>query len=644
MSQRQGLGLFERKVYLNKMELSKALENFISALEDFFKIIETEEIPSVDSVGRVTSEPIYAKVSVPLYNSAAMDGIAVKSSKTFGSSETNPVELAIEEDFEYINTGNALPEGYDSVIMIEDVEQMSEDKVVIRKSAHPYMNVRKIGEDICAQEMIFPRYRQIQPQDISFLLSAGVYKINVLKKLKIAFIPTGNEIVKIGENPSEGKIQETNSYMVKHYLENYNCVVDIFDIVPDDPEKLTNTLSEAIADYDMVLINAGSSAGSKDFTYIAIQKIGRILTHGLNLRPAKPVILGIVNGKPVVGLPGYPVACYMTVDEIVKPVILRKNRISERSRSNIEAYFARKIQSSVADAEHLRVGVGKVSGRYIAFPLKRGSANISSLSYMDGVMKIPIGVEIIEEGQKVNVDLLKSREVINKNIIIMGSHDLLIDLLADFLKKYDYELNVVKGNVGSLGGISMIKKKFAHMAGMHLFDPESEEYNVPYLKKFFDNFVLVNLSFREQGFIVQKGNPKNIKDFEDLKRVRFINRQRSAGTRILLDYYLRKCKISPSEILGYDDEEYSHVNLALKIKKNMADVGMGIKAAAKMFDLDFIAVAKERYDLLINEDFLNDPRFDLIMKIISSDEFKKAAEELGGYDTSMSGKIIKSKE
>lgn len=633
--------MFERRVYLKKMELSKALEGYIKALENFFNKVEVEEISVIDSTGRVTAEPVYANVSVPSLNSAAMDGIAVRSIDTFGANETSPVELILEKDFEYINTGNPLPEKYDAVIMIENVEQIDEKRVLIRKSAHPYMNVRKIGEDICAQEMIFPRYREILPQDVSFLLSADVFKIKVLKKMKVAFIPTGDEIVKVGSEDTSGKILETNSYMVKNYLEKFNCIVDVFDVVPDDIDTLTDTLKNTVRNYEMILINAGSSAGSKDFTYAAIEQLGIVLTHGLNLRPAKPVLLGLIEGKPVIGLPGYPVACYMTVEEIVKPIVLKKNRLSENSKSNIEAHFARKIQSPVADEEHIRVGAGKINGRYVVFPLKRGSANISSLSYMDGVVKVPIGIEVLEENQKVTVNLLKSRDLIDKNIVILGSHDLLIDLLSDFLKKCDYELNIVKANVGSLGGISMIRNNFAHMAGIHLFDPESEEYNVPYLKKFFDDFVLLNLSYREQGFIVQKGNPKNIKDFTDLKRVRFINRQRSAGTRILFDYYLKKYGISPDEIVGYKDEEYSHVNLALKIKKNMADVGMGIKAAAKMFDLDFIPVANERYDLLINKNFLNDWRFDLIVEIIKSKEFKEAAQNLGGYDMSLSGQVIK---
>ncbi|WP_206076362.1 substrate-binding domain-containing protein [Marinitoga lauensis] len=218
---------------------------------------------------------------------------------------------------------------------------------------------------------------------------------------------------------------------------------------------------------------------------------------------------------------------------------------------------------------------------------------------------------------------------------------MLIDILADLIKKYDKDINLISANVGSLGGILSIAKGYSHMAGMHLLDPETGEYNIPYIKEYMDEFRLMNLSYREQGFIVQKGNPKNIKDFKDLTKdvIRYINRQKTAGTRILLDYYLDKYGLSPKDIHGYSDEEYSHVNLALKIKKDMADVGLGIKAAANIYDLDFIPVAHERYDLLIHESFLNDKRFEMIMNIITSKEFKKKAEELGGYSLKDTGKI-----
>ncbi|MCD6450648.1 MAG: molybdopterin biosynthesis protein, partial [Thermotogaceae bacterium] len=531
---------------------------------------------------------------------------------------------------------------YDSVIMIENVEIIDENHVQIRSSVYPYKDLRKVGEDICKGEMVFPRYHTLTPADISFLMMAKVFEIPVIKKLKILLIPTGNEIVKPEEATEEFQIPETNSLMIKNYLERYNAMVDVHDILPDDIDIIKDTIDNKIEEYDLILVNAGSSAGSKDFTYHVINDLGEVIVHGINIKPGKPAVLGVIEGKPVIGLPGFPVSCNIILEEIVKPLVLNKTKYElYYDNEVIEGISGKRIHSSITEKEYLRVGVGKVGENYVAIPLKRGAANISSVSRQDGVVCIERGVEVVEDGEKVFINLKRSKNLVDKNILIIGSHDLLIDLLSDFIKKYDKDLKVVSANVGSLGGILSILKGYSHMAGMHLFDPETGEYNIPYIKEYMDRFTLVNLSYREQGFIVQKGNPKNIKDFEDLTKdgVRFINRQKTAGTRILLDYYLKKKNISPDDISGYSDEEYSHVNLALKIKKDMADVGLGIRAAANIYDLDFIPVSYERYDLLIHESFLNDKRFELVMNIIASKEFKEEAERLGGYLLKDAGKM-----
>jgi putative molybdopterin biosynthesis protein len=226
--------------------------------------------------------------------------------------------------------------------------------------------------------------------------------------------------------------------------------------------------------------------------------------------------------------------------------------------------------------------------------------------------------------------------------MVMGSHDILMDVLADLIKKHDYRLELNSSNVGSMGGIIAVSRGYAHMGGTHLLDSESGEYNVPYIEKITKDYVLVNMSYRTQGLIVQKGNPKGIRGIEDLARkdIRFINRQKSSGTRVLLDYLLKKSGVRSEEISGYEVEEISHMNLAVKIKYGMADVGMGIEAVARILDLDFIPVAKERYDLILSKDFSRSDVFETIIEILRSDEFRKIADEIGGYDLSDSGKVI----
>ncbi|NUU99726.1 molybdenum cofactor biosynthesis protein [Marinitoga sp. 1154] len=633
----------KRRFYLNKKDLEEAISIYFKELKYYFSNDDVEIIHSRNAFNRVTGKPIFANENVPSYNSSAMDGVAVISKKTYGATESNPIILEKGKDFEYINTGFPIIQPYDAVIMIENVEILDETRIKIRNSVFPYKDVRKVGEDICVGEMLFPRYHTLTESDISFLLMAKVFEVPVIKKLKVLLIPTGNEIVEPEKKTEEFQIPETNSLMIKNYIEKFNAEVDVNEILPDDFEIIKNTIISKIENYDLILLNAGSSAGSKDFTYYAINEAGRVIIHGLNIKPGKPAILGIIKEKPIIGLPGFPVSCNIILEDIIKPLILKKSKMEiYYDNQFVNGISGKRIHSSITEKEYLRVGIGKVKNKYVAIPLKRGAANISAVSKQDGIVYIDKGIEVLEDGEKVKIQLKREKKLIDKNILIIGSHDLLIDLLADFVKIYDKDINIVSANVGSLGGIISIAKGYAHLAGMHLLDPETGKYNISYIKDYLDKFTLVNLSYREQGFIVQKGNPKNIKNFEDLTKngIRYINRQKTAGTRILLDYYLGKNNISPENIHGYADEEYSHVNLALKIKKNMADVGLGIRAAAKIYDLDFIPVALERYDLLIHESFLNDERYNLVMKIITSEEFKKEAEKLGGYILKNTGEIL----
>lgn len=632
----------KRRYYLNKKDLEEAIEIYFNKLQVYFEKDEIEIIKTREAINRVTAKPIFANENVPSYNSSAMDGIAVISKKTYGANESNPIVLERFKDFDYINTGYPIKFPYDSVIMIENIEIIDENHVQIRNSVFPYKDVRKVGEDICAGEMLFTRYHTLQSSDLSFLMMANVFEIPVLKKMKILLIPTGNEIVIPEEKTEEFQISETNSLMIKNYLEQFNATVEVNNILPDDHELIKNTIIQKINDYDLILLNAGSSAGSKDFTYHVINELGEVIVHGINIKPGKPAILGIVNDKPVIGLPGFPVSCNIILEDIVKQVVLEKTKQEiYYDIEKIEGVSAKRIHSSITEKEYLRVGVGKVGENYIAVPLKRGAANISAVSKQDGIVYIDKGVEVVEDGENIEIYLKRSKNIVDNNILIIGSHDILIDILADLIKKYDKNINLVSANVGSFGGILSIAKGYSHMSGMHLLDPETGEYNIPYIKDYMDEFKLMNLSYREQGFIVQKGNPKNIKSYEDLTKngIRYINRQKTAGTRILFDYYLDKNGISSKDIHGYSDEEYSHVNLALKIKKDMADVGMGIKAAANIYDLDFIPITYERYDLLIHDTFFEDKRFEMIVNILMSKEFKEKAEQLGGYSLKDTGKI-----
>lgn len=634
----------DRKIYLKKMDLDRALELYLSRLREtgFFQP-RAENIKVSEALDRVLARAVFALRSVPHYNSAAVDGIAVRSSDTVQASKHAPKRLD-RDHFAIVNTGQPMPEGFDAVIMIEDVHFLEDGSVEIFEPVPSFHNVRTIGEDVVEYDMLFCRYHRLAPQDLSLLLAAGVFEVEVVKKPECVVVPTGDEIVDPSSELKEGSIPETNSILVKAFLERHGASVKVHDPLGDDPTKLASALQELLPTHDLVLFIGGSSAGQKDYVYRVLEKHGEVLVHGLSIRPGKPTILAIVEEKPVIGLPGFPASCFTVLERVVKPILQAWYRSSESNEDFLEAEVATRMFSSVGDDEFVRVMLAKVKDRYVCVPLKRGAATMSSLTKMDGTIVVPKGQEVIDEGKKVQVLLTASRKRIDNTVLFVGSNDPLIDRLSDLLIERGLNLSVV--NVGSLGGVRAIAKSYAHLAGVHLFDSESETYNLPFLRKMMKHFVLVKFVKRLQGLVVQKGNPKSIKSLHDLARkdVKFVNRQKASGTRILLDYYLSKLGIDPRQINGYEKEELTHAAVALKIKRNLADVGLAVSYVAQLMDLDFVPLCWEEYDLLVLPEFLKDERFGIILDVMASSDFKNVVSESSGYDISDLGRVVEEVE
>lgn len=630
----------DRKIYLKKMDLDQALKLYLARLKEigFFEP-KTERIAVGEALDRVLASAVFARRSVPHYSAAAVDGIAVRSADTTQASKRNPRRLT-ENQFLFVNTGQPLPDGFDAVIMIEDVRLLEDGSVEILDPVPPFHNVRAIGEDVIEHDMLFTKFHRLAPQDLSLLLAAGVFEVEVIRKIDCAVVPTGDEIVEPAGEPKDGFIPETNSTLVKAFLEKLGANVKVYGTLGDDPVRIESTLRRLLIDHDLVLFIGGSSAGSRDFVYRVLETVGEVMVHGLSIRPGKPTVLALVENKPVIGLPGFPASCYTVLERIVKPIVQEWNHQPVEKRDCIEAESATRIFSSVGDQEFVRVALAKVKDRYVCVPLKRGAATMSSLTRMDGTIVVPKGLEVVEEGEKITVQLEVPKSQIDGTVLFIGSNDPLIDLMANLLAERGVRLSAV--SVGSLGGVRAIARSFAHLAGIHLFDPESETYNLPYLRRMLKRFVLVKFARRLQGIAVQKGNPKSIKTLYDLARkdVRFVNRQKASGTRILLDHYLSKLGIDPHEINGYDSEETTHIAVALKIKKNQADAGLAVAHVAQLMDLDFVPLCWEEYDLLILPEFVEDERFQIIIDTIKSKEFRNVALQCAGYDISDVGKIV----
>lgn len=634
--------LQKRNIYLGLKSLEEVRALVLEYAGAFRRAAETVAV--VDSLDRVLAGPVFARASSPNYQAAAMDGIAVDARRTFGASEMAPLTLVIGVDAFWVNTGNALPPGANAVVMIENVVILDDEHVQLEAAVTPWQHVRNIGEDIVATEMLFPRNQVITPYCIAAMLAGSVTEVEVYAKPRILIIPTGGELVDVArlqEKPlSHGEILETNSWMLGKMAAQCGAVFERRERVPDDLMLIARAIEAGLADYDMVMLLSGSSAGSEDYALQAMESLGDVAVHGVAMMPGKPMVMGMLKGKPAVGMPGYPVSAAMVMTEIIQPMLCAMTGLTEPERPEIEVTPLRKISSRLGIAEFMRVKLGVINDKVVAVPLPRGAGSITSMTKADGIITVPANQDGLLENEPVKARLLIPMEDIRKTIMVTGSHDNLLDLLSDFMRGQYGDISISSSHVGSLGGLVALGKGECHAAGSHLLDPNDGSYNESYVKKFVNIPVQgFNLAWREQGLIVAPGNPKNIEGIMDLTRsdVEFLNRQAGSGTRVLLDYYMSKHGITPSQIEGYFHEEFTHMAVAAAVRGGAVDAGMGIYAAAKALDLDFVPIAVERYDLIIAESMLQQDNIVKMLQTLRSEEFKQLIAAYGGYSNRETG-------
>jgi putative molybdopterin biosynthesis protein len=666
-------------IYLHDIPLEQAWAVFVEALEEagIWKPLDVEEIPLENALGRILAEPVWAKVSSPHYHAAAMDGYALRSAETDGASDRSPITLLLETQAVYVDTGDPMPDWADAVVPIEHVEPQQrrsenkdKDAILIRASLAPWAHVRPMGEDMIVTELILPEGQELRPVDIGAIAGGGHVRVRVWRQPRVAIIPTGSELVQPGTQAHPGQIIEYNSLVLAAQVEAWGGHAKRFQIIPDDFDRIEACVAEAAQEHDLILVNAGSSAGSEDYTARVVQSLGTLLVHGVAIRPGHPVILGMVRrvrppsaddsdptqpkktvqagdnhtdaSIPIIGVPGYPVSTVLTGEIFVEPLISRWCGRPSSTPEMIEAHLTRKVHSTLGDDEFLRVTLGRVGDRLVAAPLSRGAGVITSLLQADGIVSIPVGVQGLQAGAKVDVRLYRSMDEIESTILVLGSHDLTLDLMTQNLAQQGIRLS--SANLGSLGGLIALRRQEAHLAGSHLLDPESGEYNLPYIREYMPGIatVVIALVMREQGLIIAKGNPEGLAGIGDLPRtdLRFINRQRGAGTRIILDYHLDQLGISAESIQGYEREEYSHLAVAAAVASGRADCGLGIRAAAEALDLHFVALFEERYDFVIPKVHYESQKLAPLLELLHTEDFKRQVDSLPGYDAKVMGDVI----
>jgi molybdopterin molybdotransferase/putative molybdopterin biosynthesis protein len=636
----------QKDIYVKNMPLKEAKEKWHDALQtiNFSGGAKVLEIDVEQALGQITAAPVFAAHSSPAHNAAAMDGIAVHFADLASASDAAPVRLGAKQ-FVPVNTGNSLPQEFDAVVMIEDVHYVNEQEVELAIPATPWQHVRTIGEDIVATELILPEGHTIRPIDQGAMLATGVTKVLVKKAPQVQVIPTGSELIQPGTAPAPGQIIEFNSRILAGYLNDWGARATGAHPVSDDKEKLRAAISKAAKENDIVIINAGASAGTRDYTSTVLAELGTVIVHGVAIKPGKPVILAIVDNTPVIGLPGYPVSAILTMRLFVHEMIYNFMDMQRPPTQWTAARMSRPMHSAMGVDEFVRITLGQVGEELMATPAGKGAGAVMSLVRADGILTLQAGSEGVGAGEEVQIELLRPLTDVQSTLVAIGSHDNIIDVLANLLHKGRKTIRVSSAHVGSMGGIMAIRRGEAHLAGSHLLDEESGEYNVSFIKRFLTDtpLQLINLCYRQQGLIVAKGNPLAIKGFEDVAKntLSFINRQNGAGTRLLTDKTLKDLGIDPTEINGYDHEEYTHMSVAASIANGSVDCGMGILAAANALGLDFVPVAEERYDLIIPKQFGDDRKITALLDLIrSNDEFKELVNNLGGYSLRDSGNIM----
>ena len=629
--------------YLTNVPLEQAKKDYREFLKERNFSPKTETIPVQDSCGRMVSRAVYARINAPHYAASAMDGIAVSAKSTFGATETTPVTLTSGQ-YIMLDTGDPVPGCYDAVIMIEDIVAGSDGTITVYAPAAPWQHIRQIGEDICAGEMILPGFTQITPSAVGALIAGGVTLVEVFARPVVGIIPTGDEIVSPCSDPKPGDILEFNSSIFSGMIRSWGGIPKIYPIIPDQEDRIKEAVKAACGECDIVLLNAGSSAGREDYSARVIRELGEVLYHGVAIKPGKPVILGCIGNTPVIGVPGYPVSGIIVIEEFLRPVMELCNTPGIPRGSVVKAVLSRPVVSGLKYQEFIRVRMGSVKDRLVASPLSRGAGVVSSFMKADGILEVPQNSEGFEAGEEVSIRLLVPKSRLLNTLVIIGSHDPLLDELADLIHGVNKKMFVSSTHVGSMGGIMAIKRGEAHAAGIHLLDTRTGEYNLSYLRKHFPNrdVRLIRCVGRQQGLMLQKGNPLQIHGIADLskKGLRYVNRQKGAGTRILLDYLLEKENINPDSIYGYEREELTHNSVAVQIAGGSADAGMGIYSAAMLYGLDFLPICTEEYDLLISADVWNTPLLQQLVNVLKSKAFLDRITAMGGYTLDGPGESI----
>ncbi len=605
-----------------------------------------EQVTLAASLGRVLAHDVVAAVDAPPFDRSNVDGFALRSVDTIGASDTMPKRLTLNREVitcgfapalevkpgtaTTIATGGVIPRGADAVAMVEYTEVVDDGAPAIdlRRAIAPGQFVSYAGSDIARGETLLRRGAKISSREIGMLAACGLAKVDVVRRPKVAVLSTGDELVALGKPLRQAGVYDSNGAIIAAAVTEAGGEPVALGAFPDDEATLEKAVRDALARCDIVVLSGGTSKGAGDLSHRVVSKLGKlgILVHGVALKPGKPLCLGVVDGKPIVVLPGFPTSAIFTFHAFVAPVIRARAGLPPDAAETVSARIPVRIASELGRQEFALVALVRGEDGAVAFPTARGSGSVTSFSQADGFIAIDALASSLDAGTETNVTLIGGAARA-PDVVIMGSHDIALDAVVGALSERGFTARVLA--VGSQGGVAAAQRGECDIAPVHLIDPKTGKYNAHLAT---GGLRLVPGWQRMQGIMFRNGDSRfDSRSAQDALKAALadpsclmVNRNAGAGTRVLIDKLLDGARPP-----GYANQPKSHNAVAAAVEQQRADWGVGIAPVAKLYGLGFIPVAPEHYDFLVVESRGERPAVKAFFAALRDDKTRARIEALG---------------
>ncbi len=629
--------------FLNVIDRDEAERRFHAVIQ--LTPLGIETIPLSEAMGRVLAGDVISAVDVPSFDRSNYDGFAVRAEDTHGADEETPRTLALSSESittavvpkeevrpgraAAIATGGMLPRGADSVVMVEDTDVV-ENRLVVRRAVTAGFGVACAGTDVSTGEIILRRGERLTSRETGVLAAVGEQTADVWRRPVVGVVSTGNEIIEPGQPMRPGLVFDSNARIISDAVAEAGGIPRTLGIIQDDLLRLRVTITEALDSCDLVVLSGGTSKGEGDISYRVVREHcdPGVVAHGVALKPGKPICLAAHHGKPVVVLPGFPTSAIFTFHEFVAPVIRRLAGSGRQATMTTKARLAVKVNSIVGRTEYLLVGLvpQPKESQPRAYPMGKGSGSVTTFSRADGFATIPRQDEIVEAGTEVSVQLL-GKGLQPADLVAIGSHCVGLDHLLGLLHDRGFHTKLI--NVGSMGGLAAAKRGECDVAGIHLLDPKTGQYNQPFLN---DDLCRIAGYTRKQGILHRKGDARfagkpaehAVQAAVDDSHCMMVNRNKGSGTRILIDRML-----AGAQPPGYGIQSQNHHAVAAAVLQGRADWGIAIQYVAREAALEFIPIEDEHYDFVVPRDRIERPAVVALRELLEDTTVRDELARLG---------------